>query len=252
MSKKAVILLYPNPENDKYLERIKKLCAEKELSLVKVIEAEKLHELKSLIEIYDTAQEQNEVNSLIIDDQILTMPIFPLAWAVFGSIAWTKHINITFPQREEGKLGGNRVEFIDRVLMILNHYSESFGKKSIEQEASPDCTLEVINTEDERLVFNRVENLLKTFIIPADSCKKLIGDIKTGMILEQKPENEDYIHYLDEVEKASNDFQMDKIFSFLPVEDKYYIINSMFSRLQIRYGGVDYTMKAPFKPILRK
>jgi hypothetical protein len=249
-SKKAIILLYPKLENDNSLGRIQKYCEEHKLSPAKIIKAENPYDFKALTRLHDTAREEDGVGSLIIDCRIINLPIFPVACAVFAAIIWTKSININFGPRDEDdcadELKETRAELSYKAVTMLNYYLVGLNKRELTAGAEHHCLLEIINGADERMLFKGVEDFFRKHKMPTDLCKNLIGTIKAGMILKQKPNYEDYVHYLAGSEKFLDNLQMDKIFAFLPREDKYYIINSIFSHLQIRPDGMDFTLKSSF------
>lgn len=266
MSKnKTVILLYPIPPyltlNAKYQERVKKCCREEQLSVSRIIRATGCQDYKALHDLRDTVT-QEEITDIVIDRKLLNYPEYIDVWFTLGGADWFKDVKIhyfysadknrnrdfIFRNTNFDYLEQNRADLVEKALVVLSHLMSVFNRNVPAPAANELCLLQVISPEDEKTVFREAEEILKSLTMPVSLRKAVIGSIKATVKLERKQGNGDYLGYLKAVEKSPHNFEIGKVFSYVPAEEKYRIINSVFSRLEIRNGKPYFTLRQRLNP----
>ena len=101
---------------------------------------------------------------------------------------------------------------------------------------------EDIPKEYEAMIFRGVERRLRSFTIPSFLAEAIIEPIKVSMS-KDKSKNADFLGYLEVTEKTSHDLELDKIFSYLPTQEKYRLIDSIFERLDLKDERVDFILR---------
>lgn len=99
-----------------------------------------------------------------------------------------------------------------------------------------------IPKEYEALIFREVERRLRSFTVAPCWAKEIIEPIKVSMS-KDKSRNADFLGYLKETEKTSHNFELDKIFSYIPTQEKYRLIDSIFERLDLKDERVDFILR---------
>jgi len=135
--------------------------------------------------------------------------------------------------------------------MLLRAFNDNYSTIISLNLNKPFLLGSTINRDDERLLFREVEKVLESLCLDPELIQSAIEPIRQYIIREQRPNCADFLNYLNEIEKAPHHFKMNKVFSYVPLKEKYLLIDSIFSRLALKEGRLDFTLRSSFSLLLK-